>query len=69
MLLDFATKKKDRFGAGETLLILATGPDGQAMPGLTPHAFYEFSKPSGKKDPFLAAAHVQAIGSDDEASG
>jgi hypothetical protein len=73
--LDFATNNpnspEERFGVGvvETLFILATGPDGLPLPGLTPNAFYAFSQPEGGHGPFLGAAHIQAIGDNADLGG
>jgi hypothetical protein len=69
ILLTFATTPDERFGADETLLLLATAHDGGPLDDLSSHAFYDFSKPSGSYPPFLAAAHIQGIGDDAEASG
>ena len=68
LFLDFATKKADRFDTGDELLLLVTGPGGGPLTGLTPESFYDFSKPDGGHGPFIAAAHIQAIGENDEQS-
>jgi hypothetical protein len=73
--MDFATHNpntpEERFGVGEveTLFLLASGPGGLPMNGLTATSFYAFSTPAGGHGPFLGAAHIQAIEDPEVAEG
>lgn len=64
ILIDFAQADADRFGAGEKYTFTVTGPA-----TMTFMSFDAYSAPGGGHGPFLAAAHVQAIGSGGEDSG
>ncbi len=59
ILLDFAERNRDRFGANESLTYIIGGPSGFSI-----QAFNALSTPGGGYGPFLVAAHVQAIAED-----
>lgn len=62
--LDFATKKKDRFGPDSALSYIVSGPA-----GLTASSFDALSAPSGGHGPYHVAAHVLGIGPVSDDSG
>ena len=67
VLLSFAHKNStptSRFGADEIFSFTITGPA-----GMTFMAFGTYSAPGGGHGPFLAAAHIQAIGPENEDGG
>jgi hypothetical protein len=56
--IDFPTSAGSRFHQGSTAVFTFT------LPGLTENSFDFLSTPAGGSGPFLAAAHIQGIGTD-----
>ncbi len=55
----FGTAEADRFGVGDVAVFTITG-----ISSLHAYSFDALSLPSGKKEPYLSAAHVQSIGNE-----
>ena len=64
ILIDFAQSGPNRFGVGESVQFTITG-----IANLLASDFNFLSAPDGGNGPFLAAAHVQGIGSGGNDSG